>query len=355
LAYQKGNWIFNTIVSAAPLNGNQEIEIKLHPGWNLITNPFDTTVAWSKIQAANSITEPIWFYNDAFTQSANFDPYTGYYFDNATNLTTLRIPYAVYFSPSASSAEIETSGWRVEVTLSSADFHEKATSFGVSKEASDGLDRFDLRKPRAIGAVPSVSFHRPYWDASYSAFATDIRSEFDEAQSWEFNVSAIPGSFSRLSFSDIKRTPSHFEVYLIDLGKAQHINLQHDSVYSFTPATTISKFRVLVGKDEAVQEKLNAVLLPTTFDVSNNYPNPFNPSTTISVALPFMTEIELRVYNIMGQEIKAIYSGPLQAGRYWFEWDGKDGVGNIVAAGVYVYRFTTSAGVTMTKKMSLLR
>jgi flagellar hook assembly protein FlgD len=95
--------------------------------------------------------------------------------------------------------------------------------------------------------------------------------------------------------------------------------------------------------------------VPRTFSLDQNYPNPFNPSTAIPVSLPVRANIELKVYNILGQEVKTLHSGVLEAGRHVFLWDGTNSAGSAVASGVYISRLTSDNGVRLGKKMLLLR
>jgi len=353
---KKGALSINTTAPTAPLNASATILIPLRrQTWNLITNPFIFPVAWLSIRSANgNFTEPIWTYNGSFSQSISFDPFVGYYFFNSANLDTLKIPYSVYFSLVVNSQAIEDKGWRINIALSCGEFHEQSASFGISREASAGLDRFDFRKPRAIAATPAVSFHRPAWDEHYSIFASDVRPEIEKAESWEFEVRAVKQQLAQLVFSGIERIPAPFEVFLVNRGNGSITNLREDSLYAFTPAADLLKFKVVVGKKEAVQEELNSAL-PKEFVLGKNYPNPFNPSTTIPIAIPVQSEVKLNVYNILGEEVKTLHDGALEAGRYWFDWDGKNQAGSQVASGVYIYRLSTSRGVHLTAKMILMK
>ncbi|MCI0555691.1 MAG: hypothetical protein L0287_32495, partial [Anaerolineae bacterium] len=360
----KGPVNINTTVPSAPLNAAQEVVIPLQSGWNLITNPFTSAIAWSKIQTADTLSEPIYAFNGSFAESSTFDPYVGYYFFNATNRSSLKIPYSLLFS-TVTATNVDPTIWRVNISLSSGEFSDKSTSFGIAPEASPDLDRLDFRKPRAIATTPTVEFKRPEWDASYSTFATDIRPEFEESESWAFDVRAIPHQPAQLTFSGIRRIPAHFEVYLIDEGRAQSANLREDSLYHFTPAAELMKFKVVVGRKENVQEQLSSLALPKEFALGPNYPNPFlstaqsrsagNPTTTIPVAIPKTSEAKLKIYNLLGEEVKTIYDGTIEAGRYWFNWDGRNELGNNVVTGVYLYRLNTSTGVSLLGKMILLR
>ena len=82
-------------------------------------------------------------------------------------------------------------------------------------------------------------------------------------------------------------------------------------------------------------------------------PNPFNPTTTISFALPEAASVRLAVYNIVGQEVKVLVSSTLEAGTHAATWDATDRSGQRVATGLYIYRLTTGTYVE-TRKMLLL-
>ncbi len=85
----------------------------------------------------------------------------------------------------------------------------------------------------------------------------------------------------------------------------------------------------------------------------NNYPNPFNPSTTISYSVPNDGFIELSVYNIKGQLVKTLVNEDHSSGSYQAVWNGKDNSNKNVSTGIYFYKLSTN-GQTLTKKMLLL-
>ena len=90
---------------------------------------------------------------------------------------------------------------------------------------------------------------------------------------------------------------------------------------------------------------------PTTFALGANYPNPFNPATTIPLAVPTGAKnVELTIYNVLGQPMRRVWAGPLPAGEHRLTWDGRDAQGQPVAAGVYVYRLQVDEQ-TLTRKM----
>ncbi len=97
-----------------------------------------------------------------------------------------------------------------------------------------------------------------------------------------------------------------------------------------------------------------ADLLPQNPVLHANYPNPFNPETTISFSLPEAARAELSVYNIKGEKVKTIISGNLEAGDHGYTWQGDDEQGRSVSSGVYFFKFGTDRYST-TKKCVLMK
>jgi hypothetical protein len=84
-------------------------------------------------------------------------------------------------------------------------------------------------------------------------------------------------------------------------------------------------------------------VMPTEFSLEANYPNPFNPSTTITYSVPEQASVRLSIYNLLGQEVMTLADGDHTAGNYSVVWDAKDNSGRNVSSGVYIYRMTATA------------
>lgn len=96
------------------------------------------------------------------------------------------------------------------------------------------------------------------------------------------------------------------------------------------------------------------VAIPDAFELEQNYPNPFNPSTTITFALPQSQTATLVIYNAIGQEIKRLVNGKMDAGYHEVKWKGLNSQGAKVASGVYFYQLITPSKI-VSKKMILLK
>ncbi|NOX38199.1 MAG: S8 family serine peptidase [Calditrichaeota bacterium] len=94
--------------------------------------------------------------------------------------------------------------------------------------------------------------------------------------------------------------------------------------------------------------------IPEKYYLRQNFPNPFNPITTIEFGLPKNSEIRLEIFNILGQKIRILASGLYKPGHYKVKWDGRNDQGIPVPSGIYFYRLSTNNFVTI-KKMILMR
>ena len=94
--------------------------------------------------------------------------------------------------------------------------------------------------------------------------------------------------------------------------------------------------------------------VPNDYCIFPNYPNPFNPSTSIHYGLPEQSDVVLQVYNIKGQLVKTLENGNQPAGYHEVTWYGKDENGKTVSSGIYFYKLSTDKFTSM-KRMLLLK
>jgi hypothetical protein len=358
---RKGQWKLNaTAVTSATLDGTGSVVVPLHKDWNIISNPFTVQVTSTQVKDANpgSGIETIWTYGRAasgYTQALSLDTYVGYYILNVNNVPSMRIPYPLALGLGKMANTVPDSiGWRMALGLRVGAYTETCTEFGVHPAAKEGKDSLDIHMPPAMGETPSVYFDRPQWDQRFPRFATDIRQEGAKLEEWTFNVSAPPRVTATLNFTGKELLPAGQAAYIVDDDRAQAVNLREVPAYQFIPARRLSPFRVLVGTTEAVQQVLND-LLPREISLGPNFPNPFNPTTTIPVALPRAAVVQLTVINILGEEVRTLTNTTLEAGRHWITWDGRNNGGQSVATGVYLYRLIVDGTQAKTRKMVLVK
>ncbi|MCH8035330.1 MAG: DUF2341 domain-containing protein [Bacteroidetes bacterium] len=150
----------------------------------------------------------------------------------------------------------------------------------------------------------------------------------NDNRNWE-NIGFVEGhgnSNSPKEYSFIDNEISSAGIYYYRLKQ-----IDNDGVYEFSKTIEVN-FNV-----------------PIKFELSQNYPNPFNPSTTISFNLPKSGVVTLKVYNIMGEEIKILVEGYREAGNYTVNFNAEEH-----PSGMYLYRLT-AGGFTATKKMLMIK
>ncbi|EHO40001.1 hypothetical protein Calab_0355 [Caldithrix abyssi DSM 13497] len=129
-------------------------------------------------------------------------------------------------------------------------------------------------------------------------------------------------------------------------GKTGKICLKTNGL---TPALITKRLDVFSQSPLNKSRPVNAVI-PKTFALRQNFPNPFNPLTHITLELPQEAKVGLSVYTINGKKVQTLLKGQQAAGIYEVVFDGRN-----LASGVYIYRLTTDKGFAQSKKMTLIK
>lgn len=190
---------------------------------------------------------------------------------------------------------------------------------------------FQIWHPNGSGKV----IRWPYLDGHQSAARIFFESGFPLLETQFEPATLKPGEFHQQDLI--------FRTTAADSNKTFFGQI---NVYSNDPAQPIVTLPVIVDTRPAA--------LPTEFVLAPVYPNPFNPTTTIQFQLPSDARVSLKVYNVLGQLVREIYSGELRAGTHHFIWDGRDNDGRGAATGVY-FAAVNALGQQKVRKMLLLR
>lgn len=124
---------------------------------------------------------------------------------------------------------------------------------------------------------------------------------------------------------------------------------------------------LIVTSDDPDAQFINIALMGSATPVSNNdnvnpvvtglganYPNPFNPNTTLSYSIKERGHVKIDIYNLLGQKVKTLVNGVMTAGAHTVSWNGMDDNRRPVASGVYFYKMQ-SGTYTNTRKMILMK
>ena len=159
----------------------------------------------------------------------------------------------------------------------------------------------------------------------------------------------------RAYLDDGQQGEIEFEFYYGNRGE----NKKFDSYNCLTSNNLDRVMKQLSINDKAdawlvsFREESNVVPSPEKVTLSN-YPNPFNPSTTISYSLPLEGNVSLSIYNVKGQLVKQLIDGSQLEGYYEVVWNGKDNNEKSVSSGIYFYKLSTKDDTIM-KKMLMLK
>ncbi len=120
------------------------------------------------------------------------------------------------------------------------------------------------------------------------------------------------------------------------------------------PVAQVSNGSFTVSGVVAVEEKDNNLSTANRFFLKQNYPNPFNPTTTIFYELARHSRVQMKIYSIMGQEVKSLIDQVQNAGSHSIEWDGRTNRGDLATSAIYVLEMK-AGDFCQVRKMMLLR
>ena len=212
-------------------------------------------------------------------------------------------------------------------------------SIGKQVAIETAPDHFTIVPPRGTKAVEVVVSY-PVKDIDLSM--ASIEAVTDEAITLTW-VDTASGSIL-LHSAQLKGSSTPIR---IDVGHLQkELDVPIDISYQF-----IGKDSQMIGSGNTVHEIMP---VPTEFALHNNYPNPFNPTTTINYDLPQDGSVRLIIYDVMGREVTRLVNGFTPAGYHSVRWDARNKMGENVSAGVYFYHLQSGTFVK-TQKMVLLK
>jgi hypothetical protein len=183
-------------------------------------------------------------------------------------------------------------------------------------------------------------------------------SELTIAYPWELEYTVYYDTLADFSTPSVKAAGPDTTVKLpaLKLGATYFWKVLAKTYYGDSLWSDVGAFFV---SHTATEVAVEVEAVPGQFAVLSNYPNPFNPSTTIRFELHKDGYVTVKIYDLNGRLVKVLLSGEQTAGTHTAVWDGTDDAGRKVAAGVYFCQleYTDASGVrqVLTQKMSLVR
>ena len=114
------------------------------------------------------------------------------------------------------------------------------------------------------------------------------------------------------------------------------------------------RVRIPDANVKSVVLTLANVDLPKVYALGQNYPNPFNPTTTFNVDIPRVSDVNIKIYDVLGREIATLLSGQQPAGTLQVKWDGRDAHGLTAPTGIYFVRMNADE-FNSTRKIMMMK
>ncbi len=343
---------------------NQPFTINLARGWNDIAVPFpfavearDTLLLQGSV---DDIVGPYTFQGDWLlpNQVTIFSPWEGYSFYSDNPATIAILPIASTVPAQTLAKPAFDADWHLVISASSGELRDGSNYLGVSSQALPERDALDYLEPPYLANRVSVTFPHHDWSGVRGEFTTDFRPRFEDGQVWSFEVKSTVGGLPiTLRFENLESLPPQFQAVLLDKQTLKMIELRQNVEYLFTLEKGESKraFELVIGTQEYISDSdvLNDPI-PQEFFLSQNYPNPFNAGTSISYRVAEAAQVSIKVFNILGQEVRELVSQRQAPGVYRVHWDGRADNGVEIGSGIYLIKMQAGS-FQQIRKVALVR
>ncbi len=322
--------------------------INLNKGWNLVATPFNFASSAAPL-LANGDSLLFYAYENGWSAPRRpsgrnrLAPFEGYavFSDTATTMFILPNEFAAQNEP-LPKAESSATLWSIRIAAQCQEARDENNFVVVMNRAARAWDANDHPEPPAIGDYVSLSFPHEEWRRLSKNYCTDARPEFDESEEWNFSIETNMRDEVRLRFEDIASVPREYEVWLIDkaLPLAQDLRRNHQYIVAARGPENPKQLTLVVSRAGNMKEEYQALqAAPSSFELSQNFPNPFNPATTLRYALPRAERVTLQVFNLLGELITTLVDDEQQdAGYHAAIWNGRNAGGQLAGNGVYFVR-----------------
>ena len=230
---------------------------------------------------------------------------------------------------------------------------------GLRAEAETGRDRLDfaqappIRQPVELAIQQKIDGHSVPHAGSFKPPATGAALEKGRTWTLRLRNRREERHSVRLPIEDQGALPAGQQRYVLDLSQERRI----------APGTRLElegqeerQLRVIVGTEAYAKAKSGPIELNTfKNELRGNYPNPFEERTTLTYTLAEEREVQIEIYNVLGQRVRTLVEGKKQrAGLHRLRWEGTNRYGKPVGSGVYFYQIE-AGDFRETRKMVLVR
>ena len=323
-----GYWLRFAAAELAPVTGQpiDALQLSLSEGWNLIGG-ISCAVAEAAIDDPAAIVIPgtLYGFSGSYFPATGIEPGNAYWIRASAN-GTIGLTCGAAIGKSSTVAVVPENA--TVVTIADNAGHHQQLYLNVNMEDNTITENSFSLPP----LPPSGMF-----DARFSG---DVRAIADAEATIDLQA---------------RHFPLRITVQPETVGKPYELKIFAGTQLVDTQNVTDNR-AVLIANPDITKLQLRVVgdQIPEAFTVAQNYPNPFNPVTEIRYALPNAADVQVVVYNALGQQIKTLVSTKQEAGNHTVVWDATDANGAPVSSGLYFYRVKAGAKIAV-RKMLLMR
>ena len=336
-------------------------------GWHLIANPFDLPVLFDDLEFDGDVMAGGYIYDSenngyVMVQSGDDIPaWSGIFMKGNTADASI-----VFHYPSLAKRNPESrpdiESWFVQLQ---AEVDNSQTEFfaGASEISSDGYDSNDMMSLPPLPFLPDMnminleSVHMD-WQNQAGYYRKDMRELNHEIYVYELELRTV--GTTTISLQNFENVPAEYDVMLTNQLTEERINLREsDLIIEVSNSNKIEKdrdieiFQLILEIGVNLSDDEGQVPI-YQFGLGSNYPNPFNPTTTIIYSLAEDCNATLEIYNVKGQKVCTLANGMQESGYHQVIWNGTDENNRSVSSGLYFYRLHNE-DKTITKKMLMVK
>ena len=325
----------------------------------MIGSPFASTV---EFEANSNEVSDLYYFGDSTNKDGwsvvleKMQPWAGYavYSNSDTSSITLK-PFPNE-NVSRSSGKKVGQEWTIQFLVKEKNSFDNSILMGRKESAFDDIDHSDtpiLPKIEKDG-INAALFLNGQESKKYSS---DFRSIDAINGVWDLQILSEQNIDNiELMAKDIISLPNEISIAILDVQRrVVFTNIFSRKIIFDNIGRLEYEFKVVVGESGYVDQMIKELLefIPNNFSLSRNYPNPFNPLTNLDFSIPKRSNVTLRVFNMMGQEVVTLINEKKSYGNYSTSWNGLDSKGVNVSSGVYFAELKTQEARRITKMLLL--
>ncbi len=370
-----GYWLLvdaeSATIDAAGDAVEDTVNTLLRLGWNLIGDPYDSTLAlddmlfrwadttYTKSEAIEDrlIIPVFWGLTSSrgYFSMRHIEPWHGYLFRTLVDsLSVLMYRADPVLAPPRDNADQPTPDmWTLNLFAQAGDYVTNGVAIGSHEEASDGFDlEFDFPTPPGSpdGQPVRAWFQRDDWDEDIgSNFSYDIRAPLTGTTEWTLNVQPNEPGEVVIGWTGVfGQLPENYRAFLIDRANNRAVDMMKLYGYKFECGEEPHQLTIRVDIEPLGAPK-DVERPPAEWSLLTAYPNPFNATVNLKYGVSTAGFVSLKAYDTTGRLVQTLTAENLERGYHAYTWNAEE-----LAEGLYLIRLET-ANDAVTQKVLLLK